>query len=194
MKVEPVSLTGREVRLDRLRLDDATALHAAAGEHIFDYFYLRPTAPTQDAFKEYVQLLLATPSMCPFTVRLCRNGQPVGITTYMDIRPEHHGLEIGSTWYGRAYWGTAVNPECKYLLFRHAFDVLGALRVQLKTDLRNLHSQHAIAKLGAQREGVLRKHVVMPDGYVRDTVMYSVIDEDWPTVKAGLAARLGYEP
>jgi ribosomal-protein-alanine N-acetyltransferase len=87
-----------------------------------------------------------------------------------------------------------VNPENKYLLLRHAFETLGAIRVQLKTDGRNLHSQRAIAKLGAKLEGTMRRHIIMPDGYFRDTVMYSIIDDEWPGVKAGLEERLGYVP
>ncbi len=112
----------------------------------------------------------------------------------MDVRPAHRGLEIGYTWIARAYQGTRVNPECKYLLLRHAFEKLGAIRVQLKTDGRNLQSQHAIEKLGAVKEGVLRKHLILPDGYVRDTVMYSITDSEWPHVKSRLEARLGYIP
>jgi ribosomal-protein-alanine N-acetyltransferase len=112
----------------------------------------------------------------------------------LDIRPEHRGLEIGFTWIGKPYHGTQVNPECKYLLLRHAFDDQQAIRVQLKTDLRNLQSQRAIEKLGAVREGVLRKQMIRPDGYLRDTVMYSVTAEEWPGVRARLEERLGYIP
>jgi RimJ/RimL family protein N-acetyltransferase len=118
----------------------------------------------------------------------------VGTTSYFDIRPEHRGLEIGYTWLGKAYQGTHINPENKYLLLRHAFETLGAIRVQLKTDRRNLQSQAAIAKLGAKLEGTLRKHSIMEDGYIRDAVMFSVIDLEWPEVKAGLERRLGYVP
>jgi RimJ/RimL family protein N-acetyltransferase len=125
---------------------------------------------------------------------LRESEQPIGLSCYLDIRPFDRGLEIGSTWIARAHQGTAVNPESKYLLLRHAFETLGAIRVQLKTDLRNLRSQTAIAKLGALREGVLRNHMVMADGYYRNSVMFSVIDAEWPAVKAGLVARLGYAP
>ena len=90
--------------------------------------------------------------------------------------------------------GTPFNPECKYLLLRHAFREQQALRVQLKTDHRNKQSQRAIEKLGAVREGVLRKHMIMPDGHVRDTVMYSVTDNEWPAIESRLEARLGYVP
>ena len=119
------------------------------------------------------------------------DGSVLGMSCYLDIRSDHRALEIGMTWYIEAVRGTRVNPECKLLLLGHAFEDLGAVRVTLKTDLRNEHSQAAIAKLGAVKEGVLRKHGIQPNGYVRDTVFYSVLDEEWPKVREGLLARLG---
>jgi RimJ/RimL family protein N-acetyltransferase len=119
-------------------------------------------------------------------------GSAVGSTSLYDVSTRHRHLEIGRTWLGRPAWRTAVNTECKLLLLEHCFERLDALRVQLKTDARNLRSQAAIERLGAVREGVLRHHMVMPDGYVRDTVMYSVIAPEWPAVRArleGLMAR-----
>jgi RimJ/RimL family protein N-acetyltransferase len=194
MQVDPVSLIGRVARLDPLTQDDAAGLFAAADPEIFTYIGARPAEWTLPAFRAYLQRLLDTPDMRAFVIRRAESGAPVGVTTYMDIRPAHRGLEIGSTWVARTAQGAGINPEAKYLLLRHAFETLGAVRVQLKTDGRNLHSQRAIAKLGAQREGVLRRHMILPDGYIRDTVMYSIIAEEWPTVKAGLEARLGYVP
>jgi RimJ/RimL family protein N-acetyltransferase len=116
------------------------------------------------------------------------------VSGYLEIRPLHRGLEIGRTWIGRAHQGSRVNPESKYLLLRHAFETLGAARVQFKTDLHNLHSQRAIEKLGAVREGVLRQYQVRSNGTFRDTVIYSVIRDEWPEVKARLEARLGLAP
>ena len=111
------------------------------------------------------------------------------MTCYLDIRAKERGLEIGFTWLAKALQGTQVNPECKYLLLRHAFEEQHALRVQLKTDGRNKQSQRAIEKLGAVREGVLRKHMIMPDGYVRDTVMYSITErQNWPAGRRRHAA------
>jgi len=104
----------------------------------------------------------------------------------MDIQRRHRGLEIGSTWLGKPWQRTGINTEAKYLLLRHAFEVLGAARVQLKTDLRNTQSQTAIARLGAVREGVLRKHKIVRDGFLRDSVMFSIIDDEWPAVKTRL--------
>jgi RimJ/RimL family protein N-acetyltransferase len=122
----------------------------------------------------------------PFAIVLRASGRAVGSTRYIDIRRAHRGLEIGWTWIGREWQRTAVNSECKRLLLEHAFEVLGALRVQLKTDARNTRSQRAIERLGAKREGVLRAHMVLADGFVRDSVMYSVIAAEWPSVKQGL--------
>jgi RimJ/RimL family protein N-acetyltransferase len=125
---------------------------------------------------------------------LKETGEAVGVSGYLEIRPPHRGLEVGRTWIGKAHQGTRVNPESKYLLLRHAFEDLGAVRVQLKTDLNNLQSQRAIEKLGARREGVLRKYQTRSNGTIRDTVVYSVIAEEWPAVKTGLEARLSGGP
>ena len=119
----------------------------------------------------------ATGTQIPFAIIERASGKAIGSTRYMDIRRNDRGLEIGWTWIGTAFQRTAMNTECKYLLLRHAFEELGAVRVQLKTDLRNVRSQRAIERLGAVREGVLRKHMVLWDGFIRDTVYYSVIEE-----------------
>ena len=124
----------------------------------------------------------------PWTVR--QAGDVVGTTSYLEVSPADARLEIGFTTYTPSVWGTAVNPECKLLLMAWAFDVAGMSRVQFKTDIRNARSQAAIAKLGAQYEGVLRQYQRRTDGTIRDTVLYSVTIEDWPAVKAGLEARL----
>ena len=118
------------------------------------------------------------------------SGRAVGSTTYMNISRRDRGLEIGSTWLGKPWQRTGINTEAKYLLLRHAFEDLGAVRVQLKTDRRNLQSQAAIERLGAVREGVLRKHMLVRDGFIRDSVMYSITDDEWPSVKVRLEAML----
>lgn len=117
-------------------------------------------------------------------------GALVGKTTFLDVSPADGRLEIGSTMYARSCWGTAVNPETKLLLLGHAFDTLGAGRVQLKTDARNSRSQQAIARLGATYEGTLRRYQRRADGSIRDTVMFSITVEDWPAVRDGLLRRL----
>lgn len=121
---------------------------------------------------------------------MLQDGLAVGVSCYLDIREAHRGLEIGSTWISPAYQGTFVNPASKFLLLTHAFEDLGCLRVQLKCDGRNERSKRAITKLGAKFEGVLRQHMTLPDGFQRDTWMYSIVAEEWPSVREGLIARL----
>jgi RimJ/RimL family protein N-acetyltransferase len=132
----------------------------------------------------------------PWVVRLVRPladlaaGTVIGTSSYLDVSVIDARLEIGSTAYDQRVWGTAVNPEAKLLLLSHAFDVLGAGRVQLKTDVRNERSQRAIARLGAQYEATLRRYQRRGDDTVRDTVLFSILAEEWPAVRAGLEARL----
>ena len=118
------------------------------------------------------------------------DGVLVGSTRYLAIEPEHRRLEIGHTWYAPQVWAGRVNPACKLALLRYAFESLGFNRVELKTDNRNLRSQAAIAKLGATREGVFRAHMVRRDGSLRDSVYFSIVRDEWPTVRDRLAARL----
>jgi len=125
----------------------------------------------------------------PYAVRRLVDGAVVGRTTFMNLHLADRGLEIGATFYRPEARGGPVNPECKLLLLAHAF-ACGAMRVEIRTDVRNLRSQAAIAKLGAVREGVLRKHIITWTGHKRDTVVFSITDEDWPEVRARLEARL----
>lgn len=108
----------------------------------------------------------------------------------MDVHPGDKWVEIGGTWYSPRYQGTVVNPECKYLLLAHAFDDWGAVRVQIKTDIKNVRSQRAIVKMGARLEGRLRNHRIRRDGTLRDTMMYSITRDEWPEVKGALSARI----
>lgn len=119
----------------------------------------------------------------PFAIMHLEDKKAIGSTRYLDIQIENESLEIGWTWLGKEYQRTGVNTECKYLLLKHAFETLGASRVQLKTDGRNVQSQQAIERIGAVKEGVLRKQRKMWDGYIRDTVYYSILDTEWPEVK-----------
>ena len=116
-------------------------------------------------------------------------GCAIGSTRLLDVRPADRQAEIGSTFLGRDYWRTPANTESKYLFLRHCFESLRCVRVALKTDGRNVRSQEAIARLGAVREGVLRRHIQVK-GYQRDTVYFSILDDEWPAVKARLEARL----
>ncbi len=193
MDIQPITLTGRVARLEPLSVEHAESLAAVATPELFTYHF-PPREFSAAGFREAIEVLRNVPACCPFAIVATEHGRAIGVTSYLDIRPEHRGVEIGFTWIAKPYQQTAVNPECKYMLFRHAFEDQGAVRVQLKTDLRNVQSQRAIAKLGAVREGVLRKHMVRPDGYLRDTVMYSVTVDEWPDVRRRLETRLGYVP
>lgn len=190
MKVEPVLLEGRILRLEPLSLDHAPGLWPHAGPEVFHWMADLPRDGSFAAFRDWIGLTMSRPASLTFAMILVETGEPVGASGYLDIRPDHRGIEIGRTWIGKAHQGSRVNPESKLLLLRHAFETLGAIRVQFKTDLRNLHSQRAIEKLGAVREGVLRRYQIRSNGEVRDTVMYSVLAGEWPDVKARLEARL----
>ena len=189
MDVQPVILTGRHVRLEPLTAAHAEPLWPHADEPAIWLFMPYGEVNTVDRLREVINILLRRQSagtdLC-FAVIDLNSNMPVGMTRYMTIETANRGLEIGGTWYGKAFRRTAVNTECKYLLFQHAFEVLGCIRVQIKTDLRNERSQRAIERIGASREGVLRKNIIMPDGFQRSSVMYSVIDEEWPSVKQRL--------
>jgi RimJ/RimL family protein N-acetyltransferase len=124
----------------------------------------------------------------PFAV--LRDGKVIGSTSYLALAPEHRRLEIGNTWLNPAAWGTGANTEAKYLLLRNAFDELGCLRVEFKTDALNERSRGALEALGASFEGVHRKHMLVREGENRDSAWFSVIDDDWPAVRAHLEARL----
>ena len=125
-----------------------------------------------------------------FSVRRRSDGRIVGSTRYLNIELAHKRVEIGHTWYARDAWGGAVNPSCKYLLFQFGFEDLKLNRIELKCDARNARSRAAIAKLGAREEGTLRRHMVTFDGFVRDTVYFSVLAEEWPAVRDRLMQRL----
>ncbi|HEV2847055.1 MAG TPA: GNAT family protein [Thermoanaerobaculia bacterium] len=190
MNVEPVRLEGPSIVLEPLSPEHATLLWPKAEPGVFQYTLEWPRDESLAAFEDWVRHCMGMPASLCYTIFLKSTGEAAGMTGYLEIRPAHRGLEIGRTWIAKAHQGTRVNPESKYLLLRHAFEDLGAVRVQFKTDSRNLHSQRAIEKLGAQREGVLRRYQIRSNGYIRDTAMYSILAEEWPAVKAGLEARL----
>jgi len=191
LDIQPVRLQGETIHLEPLAPEHAPALWRLADPEIFTWVLEWPRDDSFEAFAEWLRTrVIVAPASLSFAIILAATGQPAGVTGYLEIRPPHLGLEIGRTWIARAHQGSKVNPESKYLLLRHAFEELGAARVQFKTDLNNLHSQRAIEKLGATREGVLRSYQMRSNGVLRDTVIYSVLRHEWPQVKAGLAARL----
>lgn len=188
-------LTGRHVRMALLAEGDLTALAALLadpGIYASGYVMHRRPADLQDGVALARERFLAGQgtSRHAYAVRLVEDGTLVGTSALLDADPAHERIHVGSTLYGVPWWGSAVNPECKLLLLGHCFERLGYGRVKIQTDLRNTRSQAAISRLGAQREGVLRRHTRREDGTFRDTVVFSVLREEWPQVRAGLQARL----
>ena len=188
-------LRGNWVELIPTTLDDAPGLrHAIDHDHVWQHLAGGPL-PDDATARHWIADVLER-GWFPWTVRLVRNvgerhaGTVVGWTSFLEIAPKDARLEIGNTAYDPAVWGTVVNPETKLLLLSYAFDKLHMGRVQLKTDIRNHRSQQAIARMGAAREGVLRRYQRRADGTVRDTVMFSVIAERWPDVRSGLSDRV----
>jgi RimJ/RimL family protein N-acetyltransferase len=188
---EPVTLTGRHVRLVPLHADHAPALaEAAADGDLHTLWYTAIPAPDQVAGEIKRRLgLLASGSMLPWAV-LDASGQPVGMTTYMNIDNTHQRVEIGSTWYARRVQRTPLNTEAKRLLLAHAFEQLQCIAVEFRTHRFNHQSRRAIERLGAQFDGMLRNHQRAADGTLRDTMVYSITADEWPTVRSHLDFQL----
>jgi RimJ/RimL family protein N-acetyltransferase len=190
---QPIELDGAAVKLVPMTEDHAEGL-LAAGENraIWKYMPIKPPVTVDDYTLMIRGALKARDEEgdVPFTIIHKEDDKIVGSTRFIDVRKEHKGLEIGWTWLSTDYWQTAVNTECKYLLFCHAFDDLGAIRVQLKTDSRNERSQKAIQRIGGKREGTLRNHYILHDGYHRHTMMFSITHKEWKEVKPQLTLRL----
>lgn len=189
MEVKSVVLTGEHVRLEPMTEEHSTALaEIGIGQPFWD-FMLYGNITTVDDMRNWVLDILSRAEKgtdLPFVAIHLASGRVAGATRYLNIAPKDRGLEIGGTWYGPEFQRTVVNTECKYLLLCHAFETLGCIRVQLKTDLRNERSQKAIERIGAVREGVLRNHMILPDGRIRHSVFYSILDTEWPVVKKRL--------
>lgn len=195
---DPVLLEGDHVRLEPLTPGHLDALCAVGLDDALWRWTPRQIRSRGD-MAAYVDAALAGQAaghMLPFAIVEQHGGQVVGSTRFGAIDGANRRLEIGWTWIGRAWQRTAVNTEAKLLLLRHAFDVLGCLRVEFKTDALNARSRRAIRRLGAVEEGTLRKHVVTESGRIRDTVYYSIVDDEWPRVATTLATRLerGHAP
>ena len=190
-------LEGRYVRLEPLSVEHAPGLLAAAGSgaDAEETFRWMPHAAPGDlggarALAEEALAARARGARFPYAQIALPSGDVAGSTSLYEVDPVSRALAIGYTWLGRPHWRTAVNTEAKLLLMGHAFETLGAVRVVWHTDIRNERSQAAIARLGAQREGVLRKHRLRRDGSWRDTVQYSLTDDEWPAARDRLAERL----
>jgi RimJ/RimL family protein N-acetyltransferase len=190
-----VHLRGTWVELTPTTSRDAHGLRVALDhDHVWEHL-VGGRLPDDTTARHWITDVLDR-GWFPWTVRLRRPvaghaaGTVVGWSSYLEVSPKDARLEIGNTAYDPSVWGTVVNPETKLLLFGHAFDDLHMGRVQLKTDIRNHRSQQAIARLGAQYEGVLRRYQRRGDGTVRDTVLFSIVAEDWPGVRADLGDRV----
>ncbi|HEX9385141.1 MAG TPA: GNAT family protein [Anaerolineales bacterium] len=189
MEVKPVILNGQHVRLEPMTEGHIPGLAEIGVGQTFWDFMLYGNINTIDDMRNWVRDILSRAEKgtdLPFVAIHLASGRVAGATRYLNIMPKDRGLEIGGTWYGLEFQRTPVNTECKYLLLRHAFETLGCIRVQLKTDLRNERSQKAIERIGAVKEGVLRNHMILPNGRIRDSVFYSILDTEWPEVKKKL--------
>ena len=192
MEIEPVTLEGAHVRLEPL----AESHFQGLSEVVFDpdLWRLIPiTIRTPEELKASIDAMLAAQAAgttLPF-VTIDRSSQRViGATRFMNIDFANRRLEIGGTWIAKPWQRTAINTEAKYLMLRHAFETLGCVRVELKTDALNEKSRNAILRIGAKEEGTLRRHTLTWTGRMRDTVYFSILDSEWPQVKAGLEAKL----
>lgn len=191
MPLEVPVLTGRYVQLEPLNESHRELLRAAADdERIWRHMLTVARGAGFDAWFAEAFARRDAGHRVPFAVRRLADDAIVGSTSYLDPVLPHRRIEIGSTWYRPDCWGSAINPECKLLLLAQAFDVLGMNRVQFITDRLNERSQAAIARLGAVREGVLRSHMVVEGGRVRDSVMFSITSNEWPAVRELLTIRL----
>jgi RimJ/RimL family protein N-acetyltransferase len=193
MQVTPITLVGKHVRLEPLSEVHVHGLAEIGVGRDFWTFMLYGDMQSEADMRAWVTDLLGRAKKgtdLPFAVIHLASDQVAGATRYLNIVPKDRGLEIGGTWYGLEYQRTAVNTESKYLLMRHAFETFGCIRVQFKTDLRNERSQAAIERIGAVKEGVLRNHMIRPDGQLRHSVFYSVIESEWPGVRARLEAMM----
>ncbi|MBX3381181.1 MAG: GNAT family N-acetyltransferase [Phycisphaeraceae bacterium] len=195
--ITPLTLRAQTVRLEPLPAHHAPGLFAAADPELFRHTAQHPPEWSVSGFEREIASVSAIHDSVAFAIVLRSTGAAIGRTKFMEIRPEHRGVEIGRTWIGRAYHGTVVNPEIKLLMLRHAFESLTptAIRAQFTTAGTNLHSQTAIAKLGAVREGVLRHHRIatVPNSsepIVRDAVFYSLLAAEWPDVRRSLESRI----
>ncbi len=194
--LEPLVLEGAHVRLEPLALAHLDHLcEIGLDEDLWRWTIAQ--VRTREEMRAYIEAALQAQregTALPFATIEKGSGMVVGSTRYGNIDLVNRRVEIGWTWIARPWQRTVVNTEAKYLMLRHAFEVLGCVRVELKTDALNERSRRAILRLGATEEGVLRKHMLTASGRMRDTVYFSILDEEWPQVKARLEQRLGQSP
>jgi RimJ/RimL family protein N-acetyltransferase len=192
MKVDPITLQGEYIRLEPLSLDEHLDDLVAAGAdpELFRWFSKDRSSPNEmRAFVEDALSAQERGTTIPFAIVLQDSDEVIGSTRFGNIAPEHQRVEIGWTWITSSQQRTAANTEAKYLMLAHAFEEWNCVRVELKTDARNQRSIDAILRIGATKEGTLRKHMQTHQGR-RDTVYFSILDEEWPTVKSMLESQL----
>lgn len=185
----PVELVGRYARLTPLSCEHVPALAEAVKDGELWKLWFTFVASPEDMGDD-VERRLALPLSCPYTVIEIATGEPVGLTAFLNADEKNRRLEIGSTWYRRRVQRTAINSECKRMLLAHAFEELDCLAVEFRTHFFNRESRRAIERLGAKLDGVLRHHMRMRDGSLRDTCVYSIVASEWPSVRATLDTLL----
>jgi RimJ/RimL family protein N-acetyltransferase len=190
--IEPVTLGGSKVILEPLSLEHADGMTAAVKDgELWNLWFT--TIPSPDKVEGYIKKALdmrENAGAMPFIVREKGSNKVIGCTRLFNVDEDNHRVEIGYTWYSESYQRTSVNTECKYLLLSHAFEKLEAIAVELRTHWHNHKSRTAIARLGAKQDGVLRNHTKSADGIYRDTVVFSIINLEWPAVKKSLEFKL----
>jgi RimJ/RimL family protein N-acetyltransferase len=187
-----VRLAGQTVVLEPLEARHEEGLFVAAQDPEI-WRWLAPVGESREYFSAWLAMSLAEAEAgreAVFVTIDRSSGKPIGSTRYMNVREAHRGLEIGWTWLAPSAWRTGANIEAKLLMLEHAFEQLGCMRVEFKTDARNERSRAALAALPAKFEGILRKHMLMPGVGVRDSAYYSVLDDEWPAVRTNLKRRL----
>lgn len=192
MQCHPFTIQGQHVRLEPLTQDNLSEIQAAAADgELWNLFFT--SVPTFEQTQQWLSLALEMQEQqkaIPFVVKNMADGRIVGATRYCNIDHHHKRLEIGYTWYAKSVQRSGINTECKLLLLTHAFETFDCNAVEFRTDWFNHKSQAAIERLGAKRDGVLRNHMILPDGRVRDTVVYSILQNEWPGVKKNLQYML----
>jgi RimJ/RimL family protein N-acetyltransferase len=190
--VQQITLQGRHATLEPLSPQHEDELRSAICDgDLWKLFFT--TVPSPEGVPEYISQLLSLRERglaFPFAVRDNASGKVIGGTRYLNIDAANRRVEIGGTWYARRMQRTAINTECKLMLLEHAFERLGCIAVEFRTDWFNKRSQAAIERLGAKRDGIFRNHMIMADGRIRDTVVYSIIQSEWPGVKTNLQFKL----
>jgi RimJ/RimL family protein N-acetyltransferase len=192
MNIGKVTLEGRHVRLEPLAKTHLAGL-AEVGLDEDLWRWIPTQVRTTEEMAAYIETALNEEERgvsLPFALIEKKTGRPIGSTRYGNIERAHHRVEIGWTWVARDWQRTAINTEAKHLLLKHAFETLGCMRVELKTDSLNERSRAAILRIGAREEGIFRNHMITASGRIRHTVYFSIIDSEWPAVKARLESRL----